>query len=145
MPHLRDIRSAIRLHTESFDSVVDFPQPCSGEDVTRFVDHLDKVVLSHENVETELMSGLQGLFEDPFVEPEEVNDWMDRFFISRISIKTLITQHSAMVRQKPSIVRNCNVNGVIRNVSKAVVESAAEVYHEVPDIVLDTDREDVRS
>ena len=134
MPHLRDIKEATDLHIESFDEISNFPQPYSDEDVKRFVDHIEEVNSGHLNMETELMNGLQGLFEDPFVEPEEVNEWMDSFFLTRISIQTLIMQHTAMVRQKPSIVRNCNVSGVVRKVINDVTSFASDVYSDVPEI-----------
>ena len=98
MPHLRDIKAATELHIKSFEEISKFPQPYSDEDVERFVDHIENINAGHLNMETELMNGLQSLFEDPFVEPQEVNDWMDSFFLTRISIQTLIMQHTAMVR-----------------------------------------------
>ena len=40
------------------------------------------------------------------------------------------------VRQKPSIVRNCNVSGVVRKVINDVTSFASDVYSDVPEIVI---------
>eukprot|EP00939_MAST-03C_sp_MAST-3C-sp1_P005148 g5148.t1 len=139
MPHLRDVKKATDLHIKSFEDILGFPQPSSDEDVRRFLDLMDSIVMDHENIETELMSGLQGLFEDPFVEPTEVNDWMDSFFTLRIGIRTLITQHTAMVRGQPSIVSACRVKQSVRDSIQHTREAAGEVYEAVPAIVFEND------
>lgn len=143
MPHLRDIKEATELHVKSFEGISNFPQPYSDQDVEQFVDFIDDVTKKHLNMESELMNGLQGLFEDPFVEPQEVNDWMDAFFLTRISIQTLIVQHTAMVRHKPSIVRNCNVPGVIRKVIEEVSTHAEDVYSDIPSIEISSTPENI--
>jgi len=134
MPNLRDTRAAINLHVDSFSRLVGFPQPTSDADVERFIALLSGLILDHNSLETELISGLQLIFEDPFVEASEVNSWMDSFFMSRIAIRTLITQHIAMVKGKPSIVRSVDVGTVLQDAIEQVAVEADLVYTNVPKI-----------
>jgi pyruvate dehydrogenase kinase 2/3/4 len=63
-----------------------------------------------------------------------VDKFLDNFYMSRISIRLLISQYYESIINNQAIIRDCNVHDVITDASNQVKEICGMIYPDVPDI-----------
>jgi pyruvate dehydrogenase kinase 2/3/4 len=95
MPSVRLLRD---MYVESFCDLVESPRPEVVQDEEQFTRLLDNIKQRHNNVVSIMAKGIQEL-KQALGSNElstEIQEFLDRFYMSRIGIRMLIGQHIAM-------------------------------------------------
>ncbi|XP_058083520.1 pyruvate dehydrogenase (acetyl-transferring) kinase, mitochondrial-like isoform X2 [Magnolia sinica] len=85
-------------YLDSFRDVRSFPKIKDKNDEFAFTQMIKIIRVRHKNVVPTMALGIQQLKKDlnPEKEPEEIHQFLDRFYMSRIGIRMLIGQHVAL-------------------------------------------------
>jgi len=87
-----------RLYIQSFKDIVEFDHPMNERDEEFFTDMLDMIKNRHARVVQAMARGVMELKErrGDKIEEDEIQLFLDRFYMSRIGIRVLIGQHIAL-------------------------------------------------
>lgn len=131
LPLVNEIKEVINLYSISFDKIQSTPIPiCSAsvEDLTYVIKDIKK---DHNLLEEIIGDGFQNI-SNPFIDYELINHEMNNFFMSRIGIRTLISQHIEKVLCDNSIIVDCSVHTIMEDAIKEVRNMAKSAHIEVP-------------
>jgi len=144
MPSVGLVRS---WYVQSFDEVLDFENANPNENGTlsKFCEALVKIRNRHMNVVQTMAQGVIELKESHDVDLQIENSvqyFLDRFYMSRISIRMLINQHTLLFgsdlnghsRHIGCIDPNCNVVSVVKDAFENARFLCDQYYLVAPDI-----------
>uniref|UniRef100_A0A1D1YXA2 Protein-serine/threonine kinase n=1 Tax=Anthurium amnicola TaxID=1678845 RepID=A0A1D1YXA2_9ARAE len=139
-------------YLDSFRDLRSFPEIKDTSDESAFNQMIKKIKVRHNNVVPTLALGVQQLKAglDPKTAPsdlEEIHQFLDRFYMTRIGIRMLIGQHVALhdPNPQPGCVGQINTKMSPMDVAQAASADARAVcmreYGDVPDVNIygDTD------
>ena len=135
LPLIPDIKNVIDLYTHSFERIQQRNKPTRLIEVETFAELLGDIKTKHKDLETTISNGLKQI-DNPFIDNDLMNTKLDSFFVSRIGIRTLISQHNELVFNKQSIIEQCNINDIVMNSIHMVSCMARDLYGESPIIKL---------
>ncbi|XAR49756.1 [Pyruvate dehydrogenase (acetyl-transferring)] kinase [Bertholletia excelsa] len=136
-------------YLESFRDLRTFPDIKDKNDECEFTKTIQRIKVRHNHVVPMMRIGIQQLKEglDPKIDYEdldEIQQFLDRFYLSRIGIRMLIEQHVALHRKNPPNVVGCidtKLSPV--KVAQAASEEARGIcmrqYGSAPDVTFEGD------
>ncbi|XP_072174005.1 pyruvate dehydrogenase (acetyl-transferring) kinase isozyme 2, mitochondrial-like [Diadema setosum] len=144
MPSVRTVQG---WYQQTFTDLLDYTD-LSEEDksqISSFTDQLVTIRNRHMNVVETMAQGVLEMRESYKVDQHEENNiqyFLDRFYISRIGIRMLINQHTLMFGRSPkthplhigSIDPRCDVVAVIRDAYESARFLCDQYYLAAPDI-----------
>lgn len=128
LPEKKNIDREIYSHINSFNKIYSLKE-INNDNNDIFVNLLNNVKQSNSNLEYNISKSLIDLNYSNLINLQKINNKLDTIFLLNISIKTLIEQHHNMFTYKKSIVNNCNVNNIIKNVCNDVNGISNRVYN----------------
>tara|TARA_B110000208_G_scaffold191684_1_gene259550 strand:+ start:3390 stop:4415 length:1026 start_codon:yes stop_codon:yes gene_type:complete len=144
LPILSPIKNVIDLYCDSFDRIQNI-NVSKKSDIDDFCDLLSDIKDKHSNLEDNISNGLLQLnreFEPNLINYTLINKELDKFFLSRISIRTLISQNIELVKNNSSIIKNCRLDEIINDSVNEVNYICENNYSRYPSIqIINKDKE----
>ncbi|XP_058076699.1 pyruvate dehydrogenase (acetyl-transferring) kinase, mitochondrial-like [Magnolia sinica] len=133
-------------YLDSFRDLRSFPEIKDSNDELSFTQMIKMIKVRHNNVVPAMAMGIQQLKKDlgPKVEPgelDEIHQFLDRFYMSRIGIRMLIGQHVALhdPDPQPGCVGHIHCKMSPMKVAESASEDARSIclreYGSAPDII----------
>lgn len=138
LPIMPSIKGVIDLYCNSFDRIQS-SRIHEADDIYHFCDLLSDIKNKHNNLEDNISKGLIDLkneLEPNLINYSLINKELDKFFLSRISIRTLITQNIEIVKNNNSLIKDCDINKIIEDSIDNVKYICENNYDKYPDIEL---------
>lgn len=131
LPLVPEITKVINLYGDSFDKIQETPLPICYSSAESFTYIIKEIKDSHNLLEEIIGNALQNI-PDPFVDYSLINRELDDFFMSRIGIRTLISQQVESVLYGGSIISDCDVSDIMKCAIKdvqgmAMIKSRSEI------------------
>nr|AGT16294.1 pyruvate dehydrogenase [Saccharum hybrid cultivar R570] len=133
-------------YLDSFRDIRYFPEVRNRNDELAFTQMINMVKMRHNNVVPTMALGVQQLKKElghsrkvPFEFDDQIHEFLDRFYMSRIGIRMLIGQHVALHDPQPSgVIGLINTRLSPIQVAQAACEDARAIclreYGSAPDI-----------
>ena len=132
LPLVPEINDVINLYSKSFNKIQTTPVPICPSSVEDFTYVIKEIKNSHNLLEEIIGNGLQNL-SNPFIDYDLINYELNNFFMSRIGIRTLISQQVENVLYNNSIIVDCNVHTIMKDAIKDVQNmSLIKSHTEIP-------------
>ena len=128
LPLVPEINNVINLYSKSFNKIQNTSVPKCTSSVEDFTYVLEEIKDSHYLLEEIIGNGLQNL-SNPFIDYDLINFELNNFFISRIGIRTLISQQVEKVLYNKSIIVECNIRVIMEDAIKNVQDMAMVHRH----------------
>jgi len=139
LPLVPEIKNVINLYSESFNKIQSTPIPECSSSVEDFTHVINEIKISHNLLEEIIGNGLQNL-SNPFIDYDLINFELNNFFMSRIGIRTLISQQVEKILHNKSIIHECNIGAIMEDSIKTVQDMAKIHGHtEIPPPIYLTD------
>ncbi len=140
MPSVRLVRD---MYIESFRDLVELPHLQSSEDELGFTHVIENIKQRHNNVVSIMAKGIQELKQALASEnlSPEIQEFLDRFYLSRIGIRMLIGQHIALHKGSGSgyvglVCEKCSPSEVAREAVANAKNLCVLRYGNSPDVAL---------
>jgi pyruvate dehydrogenase kinase 2/3/4 len=137
MPSVVQVRD---MYSRSFADIYEARAPVGFADADRFTGLLGAIRDRHEDVVKLVAKGVLELKEDcgRCSKDMEIRSFLDRFYMSRISIRVLLSHHLALGTERPGhagiISQRCSPAEVARNAIEATRSLAYSHYGEAPEV-----------
>ena len=112
LPIVPEVKGVIDLYCKSFDRIQSFGNINKEHDVNLFTNLLEDIKENHKDLENTISLGLKKIHE-PLIDYSILNPALDRFFLSRISIRTLIAHQISTCKNAQPIIKTCNLKEII--------------------------------
>ncbi|EME31341.1 pyruvate dehydrogenase kinase [Galdieria sulphuraria] len=139
MPSVKVVKD---MYERSFIDMIQFPKPLDEEEELIFTELIRKIRQRHDNVVKLIAKGILELkrYCGKGTEDISIHDFLDRFYMSRIGIRFLISQHIAMHEPREGYVgvinARCRPADVAEDAANVAKSIAYRHYGEAPDIQL---------
>ena len=136
IPLIDPVKNVIDLYSESFERIQQ-NKINNYNDVNKLTILLNDIKDKHNNLEDKISQGINILKEsldNSLINYNLINNELDKFFLSRISIRTLITQNNEIVNNNNSLIKDCNLSEIIINSVDDVNYICNNVYGSTQDI-----------
>ena len=143
LPLIPSIKEVIDLYCLSFNKIQNTKVNCD-DDITKFTNILIDIKNNHDHLEDSISKGLLLLnkeVDSSLINYDLINKELDKFFLSRISIRTLITQHTEIVNKNESIITDCNLKNILKHSVDDVKYVCERIYGDKPNIKLLNDED----
>ena len=143
LPLMPTIKEVIDLYNLSFNQIQETKVICD-DDIANFTNILIGIKNNHNYLEDSISKGLILLnkeLETSLINYDLINKELDKFFLSRISIRTLITQHTEIVNNNNSIIKDCNLKDILKHSIDDVKYICERIYGDTPNIKLLNDED----
>lgn len=133
IPLIKPVKNVIDLYCDSFEII----QSCkvnTDKDVEYLSNLLMCIKEKHNNLEEKIAKGLNILkknLDSSLINYNLINTELDKFFLSRISIRTLITQNNEIMKNN-SLIKECNLRKIIDNSVEDVNYICEKIYDNKP-------------
>ena len=132
LPILPEVKGVIDLYCKSFDRIQSFGTINKDHDVKLFTNLLEDIKENHKNLENTISLGLKKIH-GPLIDYSILNPTLDRFFLSRISIRTLIAHQVSTCKNSQPIIKMCNLKEIINDAKEILDINTNRVYDtEIP-------------
>ena len=115
LPTIKEINNIIELYYNSFERIQNHPLPINDDKILSFTKLLEDIKIKHNFVEETIATGLKKI-NNPLIEYDLINSTLNKFFLSRISIRTLISHQIENINNNKCIIKSCNINNILNNV-----------------------------
>jgi pyruvate dehydrogenase kinase 2/3/4 len=128
------------MYARSFLDIVDAPRPDSCAEADRFTDALGNIRDRHEDVVKLIAKGVLELKQHCGRCPRdmEIRSFLDRFYMSRIAIRVLLSHHLALGKSPPGHAGifdpQCSPAAVVESAAEAARSLAYAHYGEAPEV-----------
>ncbi|KAG4932210.1 hypothetical protein JHK87_046212 [Glycine soja] len=123
LSHMPPVLKVRHWYLDSFREIISFPEIKNMNDEKEFTELIQAIKVRHNNVVPTMALGVQQL-KNVFEDPDEIDEFLDRFYMSRIGIRMLIGQHVELHNPNPPpncvgyIHTNMSPVNVARNASE---------------------------
>lgn len=135
LPLLKPIKNVIDLYCESFEKIQSF-KISNYNDVEKLNKIFINIKSNHNYLEDEISKGLYILkknIDNNLINYNLINKELDKFFLSRISIRTLITQNNEILNGE-SLIKDCDLKKIIDHSVDNVSNICNDIYGFEPEI-----------
>ena len=115
LPVNSDISNIIKLYYNSFEKIQSHKKPTTYDNILSFTETLYDIKRNHKNIEYNIAEALNKI-NDPLIDYQLINGVLDIFFLSRISIRTLIS-HQICSLEGTSILKENNLFNIITDLT----------------------------
>lgn len=129
------IQSVNELYHSSFDMIMKAPYPIDHEKAENLSYVLDKIKNRHSEVQEEIGRGIQEWtdFKDSNNDIN-INFFLDKFYISRIGIRTLIGQYIGNFNNSKGVIHNCSPLNIIKDAIYRSKDICEMEYGDSPEV-----------
>ena len=138
LPLMPSIKEVVDLYCSSFNKIQE-TKVIRDDDIINFTKILTNIKNNHDHLEDSISKGLLLLnkeVDNNLINYDLINKELDKFFLSRISVRTLITQHTEIVNKNESIITDCNLNKILKYSIDDVKYICENIYNKTPNIKL---------
>ena len=114
LPLSEPIKNVINLYDNSLNIIEDFK--LDRNNFKEFSNELISIKDRHSKIEFDISNGIRDIksnFPSFVLDNDYLNNELDKFFISRIGIRTLILQNYEITNHHKSIFTNCKIKNII--------------------------------
>ncbi len=145
LPQISHAKKVINLYKDSFKRLKNTKLPTTIEQSIEFNNIITDIKDKHTHLEIDIGRAIQTIPEDAFIDHKLLQTQLDKFFISRIGIRTLIGHsnelHKTIKNKKPhGVIEPCDVKEIMKDavfytnrISNYVYELAPPVHISSPD------------
>ena len=119
LPVIPEIKSVINLYKQSFEKLNSHPKIITNNNIETFTETLNNIKDNHKDLEFTIAKGLNKL-DNPLIHYNIINNVLNTFFLSRISIRTLISHQINTFNNTEPIISNCNISYIIQETIKDI-------------------------
>lgn len=116
LPMTQPIKTVIKLYDDSLNKIDNFD--LNKKNYVEFSKMLLDIKNNHSRLEFDISNGIS-LIRDSYdvdiIDDKYLNKELNKFFISRIGIRTLILQNFEITNHQNSIFNECNVNHILQD------------------------------
>lgn len=141
IPSIPEIKNVISLYSNSFQRIQSSKLPTNHEDIEGFTNLIENIKFRHNNLENSIAQGL-AVINDPLIDYSLINNELNRFFISRIGIRTLISQQIETIKNNRNIFSMCNFKNIVINSINNVNYISEFTLDNIPEISINC-RDDI--
>ena len=135
LPLIPEIKTVINLYHNSFEKINKYSK--FSLDIEDFTNTLKNIKDKHNNLEYTIAQGIKRL-DDPLIDHSIINNVLDTFFLSRISIRTLISHQIRTVNKQEPIITMCNINYIIEDAIQDIKYLSDRYFDYMPDFKVNT-------
>eukprot|EP00871_Galdieria_phlegrea_P001128 jgi/Galph1/2015/GphlegSOOS_G692.1 len=139
MPSVKIVKE---MYERSYLDMTNFPKPLDEEEELMFTELIRKIRQRHDNVVKLIAKGILELKRHcgKGTDDISIHEFLDRFYLSRIGIRFLISQHIAMHEPREGYVgvinARCRPADVAEDAANAAKSIAYRYYGDAPDVQL---------
>ena len=108
-------------------------------DVNNFTDVLLSIRNRHTNAEFQVSNSIQKIKYFDLINNKTLNKHLDKYFLERIGVRTLIGQQISSVKENKNIVQKCYIKNIILDSVADINFSSDRIYHDAPNINVNID------
>ena len=135
LPKIHQIQNVIHLYTDSFNKINDAPLPTKETTIKTFTHLISNIRKKHSNVDQSISLGLKQIHPSIINYPY-LNGELDKFFLSRISIRLLIAHQEAIVFHNTNCIMPINIVEIIKTSIEDIQSMCFNLYDTQPTIQL---------
>lgn len=135
LPIVPEIKNVIDLYSESFDRLLEIKKPHTIESIDSFTELLEDIKNKHTNLEESIAIGIKSL-DNPLIDYTIINTELDKFFLSRIGVRTLISHQINTVKYNTSLIQDCRVSNIVSDAIQDAKFISSKTYYDEPNIKL---------
>jgi len=137
LPKITPIRDVINLYSNSFKKIHEFPDIIDNKKIIQAFTKLVSVIKKdHSNIDQSIALGLKQLHPS-IIDYPLLNNELDKFFLSRISIRLLISHQESIVFNNENFIQNINIVKVFNDCISNMNSLCFQLYNEEPNILFD--------
>lgn len=134
LPHTIEISQLTDSYITSLSEVNKFSLVNNSNNVEDFTKLLLTMRDRHANAEMLVSSGIQKIKYFSLIDNKTLNNHLDKFFIERIGVRTLIGQQITSVKYGQNIVKNCYIKNIVQDSIEDINMSCDRIYNDTPNI-----------
>lgn len=126
LPQDKNIKNIINLYSNSFERIQNISKPTNETTALEFSELINDIKNKHNNLEEDISLGIKNVinnYDENLINFSLINNTLDTFFTSRISIRTLITQNQYFLEEK-NMINYCNLKNIIVDSKNDVLQMA---------------------
>ena len=139
LPHTNEISNLTDAYVSSLTNITDLSPITNNTDVKNFTKILEQIRDRHSNAEFQVSKGIQKIKYFDLINNKILNKNLDKFFIERIGVRTLIGQQLLSSTHKEHLVKKCNIKTIITDVVNDINISCDRIYHDYANINISVD------
>ena len=112
LPTIPEIKSVINLYHNSFEKINSIPKLSTTSNIELFTNTVETIKNKHHNLEYTIAKGLQKL-DNPLIDYSIINNVLNTFFLSRISIRTLISHQINTFNNLNPVISECCIDDIL--------------------------------
>lgn len=133
LPTIPEINNIIDLYYNSFERIQNHSIPVTNSKIQSFTNLLKDIKEKHNYVEENIANGLKKI-KNPLIDFDLINPTLNKFFLSRISIRTLISHQLETINNNSFIIKNCNIYNILNDVINDINYLSNKYYDYEPEI-----------
>ena len=130
--NIKQIENVRNLYLSSFNSILNTKNPENTVDCYNLANILTEMKDNHSTVQENLGYGIQQYIIN--YPKFNYNSFLDKFYISRIGIRTIMEQYINLVNKNEGIIKMCNPYQIISAMINDVQYISENIYGECPNI-----------
>ncbi len=140
LPHklanISQIQYVADLYRNSFDMIYQTPTPKNIYDCSKLSNILSDIKDRHQAVQLDIGKGIQDWVQQNSNINYDINYFLDKFYMSRIGIRTLIGQYIGVERYQQGIIQTCKPKDIIENAINRAQEACDLEYADYPEVTI---------
>ena len=135
LPKIPQIQNVIQLYSNSFNKINDAPVPKKEKDILNFTRLISNIKKQHSQVDHSISIGLKQIHPSVINYPY-LNNELNKFFLSRISIRLLISHQEAIVFHNKNCIVPIDIVEIIKTSIEDIQSMCFKIYDVQPTIQL---------
>lgn len=143
LPYGLPLTSEISKLTDSYflslEEVNKYHKINDNDDIHNFTNLLLSIRNRHSNAEYLISHAIKKIKYIDLIDNKKLNKHLDKFFLERIGVRTLIGQQVTSVNYNHSIIEKCNIKNIVNDSVSCIKGSTEYIYNSIPNISINID------
>jgi len=136
LPKVDQIQEVTELYRSSFSMINSITHPYNIKTCSELSNVLSDIKDRHQEVQLDIGKGIQDWVQQYPDVNYNINYFLDKFYMSRIGIRTLIGQYIGVEREQQGIIRICYPKEIIKSAIKKAEEACQLEYADNPQVTI---------
>ena len=136
LPFTPYVNSVSKLYENSFDDITSQYYPKTYDDCVLLSNTLLNIKDRHNKVQLNLSKGIQQWKSENKYIDYNINHFLDKFYMSRIGIRTIMGQYIGLVRDNENIIKDCYPKKILDTALYDAINICEMTYGDSPDIIV---------
>jgi len=141
LPNISSVRNIVNLYQSSFNTILNTKKPTTKEECINISNILSNIKYKHSDLQLDLGRGIQ---EWKKIYPDKeynIDYFLNEFYMSRISIRTLMGQYISLEKTGSGIIKKCNPKHIITDAISNISSMTMDYISEFPNINIHSEKE----